>query len=47
MTLHRLMNERQLKDVLAEAFIDRDGHKRQERIDRERWVKYWHAPSRA
>jgi hypothetical protein len=32
--LHRLMNERQVKDVLAEAFTDRNGHKRPELVRR-------------
>jgi MoxR-like ATPase len=32
--LHRLMTERQVKDVLAEAFTDRYGHKRPELVRR-------------
>src|SRR5262249_47213276 len=32
--LHRLMSERQVKDVLAEAFTDRDGNKRPELVRR-------------
>jgi len=32
--LHRLMSERQIKDVLAEAFTDRYGHKRPELVRR-------------
>ena len=32
--LHRLMNERQVKDVLAEAFTDRYGNKRPELVRR-------------
>jgi hypothetical protein len=32
--LHRYMSERQVKDVLAEAFTDRNGHKRPELVRR-------------
>jgi hypothetical protein len=32
--LHRLMSERQVKDVLAEAFTDRNGHRRPELVRR-------------